>query len=150
MRLQGAGARLNLLLPISLGSALAIASLAGGGVKAQTAPKTTPLIYSIKGPDLYRAYCAVCHGTAGHGDGPMASKLKEKVPDLTILAKNNKGQFPTSHLRKTIEGTDAASSHGTRAMPIWGPIFHQVEDDKDFGYVRVENLLKYLESIQRE
>jgi mono/diheme cytochrome c family protein len=150
MRLQGAGARLNLLLPISLGSALAIASLAGGGVKAQTAPKTTPLIYSIKGPDLYRAYCAVCHGTAGHGDGPMASKLKERVPDLTILAKNNKGQFPTSHLRKTIEGTDTASSHGTRAMPIWGPIFHQVEDDKDFGYVRVENLLKYLESIQRE
>jgi mono/diheme cytochrome c family protein len=150
MKLQWAGAKFNLLLPISLRSALVIASLVSGGMNAQTAPQTKPLIYSIKGPDLYRAYCAVCHGTAGHGDGPMASKLKEKVPDLTILAKNHKGQFPAAHLRKTIEGTDTATSHGTRAMPIWGPIFHQVEDDKDFGYVRVENLLKYLESIQRQ
>jgi hypothetical protein len=80
----------------------------------------------------------------------MASKLKEKVPDLTILSKNNKGQFPASLVRTTIEGASTATSHGTRVMPIWGPIFHQVEDDKDFGYVRVENLLKYLESIQRE
>jgi mono/diheme cytochrome c family protein len=149
MRLQCAGAKLNFLLPISLGFAFVIASLVSGGMKAQTAPKTQPLIYSTKGPDLYRAYCAVCHGTAGHGDGPMAPMLKEKIPDLTILAKNNKGQFPASLVRKTIEGTDTATSHGTRAMPIWGPIFHQVEDDKDFGYVRVENLLKYLESIQR-
>jgi mono/diheme cytochrome c family protein len=150
MTLQRAGAKLNVLLRISLRSLLVLASLVSGGVNAQTAPKTNPLIYSIKGPDLYRAYCAVCHGTTGHGDGPVASKLKEKVPDLTILAKKNNGQFPASLLRKTIEGIDTATSHGTRAMPIWGPIFHQVEDDKDFGYVRVENLLKYLESIQRQ
>jgi mono/diheme cytochrome c family protein len=150
MKLLHPGAKLNLLLLSSLGSALGIVSLGSGGMKAQPAPQTQPLIYSIKGPDLYREYCAVCHGTTGHGDGPVASKLKTKVPDLTILAKNNKGQFPSAIVRKTIEGTESATSHGTREMPIWGPIFHQVEDDKDFGYVRVDNLLKYLESIQQE
>jgi mono/diheme cytochrome c family protein len=150
MKLQRPGAKLNVLLTSFLGSALGIVSLASGGMKAQTAPQTQPLVYSIKGPDLYREYCAVCHGTTGHGDGPVAPKLKTKVPDLTILAKNNKGQFPSVIVRKTIEGTKSATSHGTRGMPIWGPIFHQIEDDKDFGYVRVDNLLKYLESIQQE
>jgi mono/diheme cytochrome c family protein len=33
-------------------------------------------------------------------------------------------------------------------MPIWGPIFHQVGADMDWGNVRLENLVKYLESIQ--
>jgi len=33
-------------------------------------------------------------------------------------------------------------------MPIWGPVFHQVESDVDRGYVRLDNLIKYLESIQ--
>jgi mono/diheme cytochrome c family protein len=33
-------------------------------------------------------------------------------------------------------------------MPIWGPIFHQVEADMDWGNVRLENLVNYLESIQ--
>jgi hypothetical protein len=33
-------------------------------------------------------------------------------------------------------------------MPVWGPIFHQVEADIDRGNVRIENLIRYLESIQ--
>jgi hypothetical protein len=33
-------------------------------------------------------------------------------------------------------------------MPVWGPIFHQIEEDVDRGYVRLENLVKYLQSIQ--
>ena len=79
----------------------------------------------------------------------MASRLKGSVPDLTRLASSNNGQFPAARVRHTIEGDDADLSHGTRKMPIWGPIFHQVEGDHDYGYVRVENLTRYLESIQR-
>jgi len=40
------------------------------------------------------------------------------------------------------------AAHGSREMPIWGPIFHQIEEDIDRGHVRMENLVKYLESIQ--
>ena len=45
-------------------------------------------------------------------------------------------------------GEGMIASHGSREMPVWGPIFHQVEEDVDRGNVRVENLVTYLESIQ--
>jgi mono/diheme cytochrome c family protein len=33
-------------------------------------------------------------------------------------------------------------------MPIWGPIFHRVEEDRDFGNVRIKNLVDHVASIQ--
>ena len=47
-----------------------------------------------------------------------------------------------------IEDEAMAQSHGTRAMPIGGPMFHQIEHDQDWGAVRLDNLVKYLQSIQ--
>lgn len=37
------------------------------------------------GSALYGSNCAYCHGTAGKGDGPNASKLKPPPPDLTRI-----------------------------------------------------------------
>jgi hypothetical protein len=34
-------------------------------------------------------------------------------------------------------------------MPVWGPIFHQVEEDRDYGAVRLHNLTEYIRSIQK-
>jgi mono/diheme cytochrome c family protein len=106
------------------------------------------LIRSVQGPDLFRAYCASCHGADAKGNGPAASALKTKVPDLTMLTKNNRGQFPSARVRKAIMGDDVVAAHGSREMPVWGPIFHQIERDVDRGYVRLDNLVKYLKSIQ--
>ena len=121
---------------------------------AQVPPKTQEqletLIYSVKGPDLFQAHCAACHGEDASGRGPLASVLKTKVPDLTMLAKSNKGEFPSALVRKIIVGEDVPISHGSREMPIWGPIFHQIESDQDWGNVRVENLVKYLQTIQQK
>ena len=108
------------------------------------------LIYSVKGPDLFHAHCAPCHGSDANGNGPLASMLKAKPADLTVLARNNGGQFPSARVRKTITGEDVLASHGSREMPIWGPIFHQIESDQDFGDVRLQNLVKYLETIQQK
>ena len=135
---------------------LICAAASGIGARAQNAPKEpqsqdqqlTPLIQSVEGPDLFRAYCASCHGAHGKGDGPVAPILKVGPPDLTLLSQYNKGQFPSTRVRKTILGDEVVAAHGTRDMPIWGPVFHQIEADVDRGNVRVENLLKYLESIQ--
>ena len=80
----------------------------------------------------------------------LASILKAKPADLTVLAKNNGGQFPSARVRKTIPGEDILASHGSREMPIWGPVFHQIESDQDFGNVWLQSLVKYLESIQRK
>jgi len=133
--------------------ACALLSLLAGsvGARPQTAPKAEEgLIYSVKGPDLFSTYCAVCHGPNGKGNGFMASSLKAKVPDLTLLAKSNKGQFPSARVRQMIAGDEIVKSHGSREMPIWGPIFHQIEYDQDLGDVRLTNLVKYLESIQQK
>lgn len=124
------------------------------GTYAQVPPKEQEqlerLIYSVKGADLFRAHCAACHGEDAKGHGPLAPALKTRPPDLTVLAKNNNGDFPSAHVRKVIVGDDVLISHGSREMPIWGPIFHQIESDQDFGNVRVENLVKYLQSIQQK
>jgi mono/diheme cytochrome c family protein len=122
-------------------------------LSAQVPPKTKEqletLIYSVKGPDLFRAHCAACHGEDATGHGPLATLLKTRVPDLTVLAKNNGGKFPSALVRQIISGEDVLASHGPREMPIWGPIFHKIESDQDWGNVRIENLVKYLQSIQQ-
>ncbi len=131
---------------------LVVLTFAVAGAGKQTQPTTEehfmPIINSVKGPDLFQAYCASCHGLDAKGTGPAAQALKVEVPDLTVLTRNNRGQFPALRVRQMITGDQVAAAHGSRAMPIWGPIFHQVEEDKDFGNVRLANLVKYLESIQ--
>jgi mono/diheme cytochrome c family protein len=141
-----------------LGLMLGCIVFAGLGANLRGAPKPQEktkeqfkeLIYSVKGPDLFRAHCAPCHGMDAKGDGPMAPALKATVANLTVLAKNNGGQFPSGRARRIIMGDHVLASHGSREMPVWGPIFHQIEEDQDFGNVRLQNLVKYLESIQQK
>ncbi len=116
--------------------------------KQEPAPQFQQLIRSVDGPDLFRAYCASCHGKDGKGNGPVAATLKATVPDLTIITVSNDGNFPVARIKRIIMGEGMIASHGSREMPVWGPIFHQVEEDVDRGNVRVENLVTYLESIQ--
>jgi mono/diheme cytochrome c family protein len=138
--------------------AMGASVVAGAGMKAQTgslAKQEAPdskeqqaLIRSVDGPELYRTYCASCHGKDGKGNGPAASALKATVPDLTVIARDNKGEFPVARVRRIVMGEGIIASHGSREMPVWGPIFHQVETDVDRGYVRLDSLVKYLQSIQ--
>jgi mono/diheme cytochrome c family protein len=112
-------------------------------------PDQVQLIDSIQGPALYKTYCAVCHGSDGKGHGPMAIALKAKTPDLTLIAKRNGGKFPRMRIMRIISGEESLpGGHGTREMPVWGPIFSKVERDQDRGPVRIDNLARYLEQIQ--
>lgn len=107
------------------------------------------LIPSLKGPDLFRAYCAPCHGSDGKGRGPVAPALKASLPDLTTIAQRHGGIFPEKRIEDIIAGDEIIVGHGSREMPIWGPIFHQVENDRDYGHIRLKNLVDYLKSIQK-
>lgn len=112
-------------------------------------PQETKLIDSIRGVDLYKTYCASCHGLDAKGKGPMASALKTPPADLTRIAIRNRGVFPAMHLQKVISGEDQpGSGHGSREMPVWGPIFSKVTRDVDLGRVRIDNLVRYLRDIQ--
>jgi mono/diheme cytochrome c family protein len=107
------------------------------------------LINSLQGAELYKAYCAVCHGSDAKGNGPMSKSLRSTPSDLTRIAARNGGSFPLVRVRSVISGEEAlGAGHGTREMPVWGPIFSQVGQDQDFGRVRIDNLARYLESLQ--
>jgi mono/diheme cytochrome c family protein len=119
---------------------------------AQIRNQRQPPVRSVDGASIFRNYCAACHGLDGRGNGPVSKALKREVPDLTRLSQRNDGAFPAVHVRTTIMfgADDLLSAHGSKEMPIWGPIFHEIEFDQDLGNVRLENISKYLESIQRK
>jgi hypothetical protein len=77
--------------------------------------------------------------------------LTVKTPDLTRVAEHHGGQFPRTRIEGIISGEVVlASGHGTREMPIWGPVFSKIDRDMDLGRVRVDNLARYLESVQQK
>jgi mono/diheme cytochrome c family protein len=140
---------LRLRLPmLALSFLLGIAVSASGQSANPPQSPTRP----VEGAGVFRNHCAVCHGLDGQGKGLVSKALKDEVPDLTKLSKRNGGTFPAVRIRTLIMfGADAPlPAHGSKQMPIWGPIFHEIEFDEDLGNVRLENLIRYLESIQRK
>lgn len=134
------------------GALVAIQSAAEGPAAAPV-PKlqeNVRIINSLDGATLYTTYCAVCHGAQAKGDGPMAKLLTAKTPDLTRLAQHHGGKFPRAQVDGIISGEMVTAGHGTREMPIWGPIFSQVSWDMDLGRVRIDNLSRYLETLQEK
>jgi mono/diheme cytochrome c family protein len=103
-----------------------------------------------KGVDLYQRYCAVCHGKDGKGGGPAAAALKATPTDLTQLSKSNNGKFPVGAIRQLLGGGSSTPAHGSAEMPIWGPVFRAMNPDESIAKLRVDNLLRYLESIQQK
>ena len=110
------------------------------------------VIHSMYGGDLYKFYCASCHGYDGRGGGPVASKLKSEPPDLTRLALGNGGVFPRARVEAIIEGRSdpPLPVHGTREMPVWGPIFRGLDTNDAANRTRIGNLIEYLQSLQQK
>lgn len=103
-----------------------------------------------KGVDLYQRYCATCHGRDGKGAGPVAAALKTSPSDLTRLTRDHKGKFPIGSVRQLLGGGSSTPAHGSAEMPIWGPVFRAMNPDEAIAKLRVDNLLRYLESIQQK
>ena len=111
--------------------------------KVNARPTTT-----LNGVDLFKEYCAVCHGNDARGDGPAADALKKRPADLTQLSRKNNGTFPELHVMNFIKGQDVVAAHGSRDMPIWGAIFSQMSSNQDLVQVRTYALLRYIEQLQ--
>ena len=78
-------------------SGISIAAMAG--IQDQTAahlPGTNP----VSGGQLYKQYCAVCHGIDLTGHGPLATELKTLPADLTTLAQRHGGKFPDEYVKE--------------------------------------------------
>lgn len=101
------------------------------------------------GDEMYVNYCAVCHGRDGKGAGPAASALKAMPTDLTKLSANNGGKYPAMHVSSVIRGEANLPAHGSKEMPVWGPLFWRMSQGHE-GEVqqRIANLNSYIESLQ--
>jgi len=107
------------------------------------------------GKQDYDANCAVCHGLAGKGDGPYAAALKLPMPDLTVLAKNNGGVFPSARVFNLIDGRDEVQGHGPRDMPVWGedylakaPRGESIVNREGYVRGRILSLIDYMNRLQ--
>ena len=124
------------------------------GVAAQgpPIPKQSPplMLKSTYGADLYQFYCSGCHGATGRG-APAYGNQHQPAPDLTVLARRNKGVFPRDRVRATITfgaGSADNSAHGTAEMPVWGTIFRGLDPDDQMTEIRIQNIVEYLASLQ--
>jgi mono/diheme cytochrome c family protein len=114
-------------------------------IKHVAAPYTTP----SSGKEMFNAYCASCHGKDGKGDGPAAPALKMPTTNLTTLAAKNGGTFPAAHVAAVIQGDAMTPAHGSKDMPVWGPIFMSIAGHSQAEVqLRIRNLTNYLESLQ--
>ena len=133
--------------------ASSLLGLAGACLVAVLASCVDTTTDEARGGDLYRRYCASCHGVEGRGDGPLGCCMSPTPSDLTTLAKRNGGKFDESGIMMTIDGRRSVAQHGPRDMPVWGAIFaeqHVGEPLAIYGApLDARALADYLRSIQQ-
>jgi mono/diheme cytochrome c family protein len=118
-------------------------------IKLVNLPPTSP----TSGSEMFKQYCAACHGADAKGQGPAAPALKIPPPDLTELSKSNHGKFPDARVYSTIRGDVRVSAHGSPDMPVWGTLFRDkaYTSDNDLKLaMRLANLCRYIESLQQK
>jgi mono/diheme cytochrome c family protein len=130
--------------------ALATAMLCAQNENQPVIRKTPARLTSASsGKEMYRSYCAACHGNNGKGDGPASAALKSSPSDLTVLARRNAGKFPELRVFTAINGDLQVTAHGSKDMPTWGAVFRQMQGSDVAGVkLRIRNLTKYIESLQ--
>ena len=111
-------------------------------------------VQRLSGANLYQQLCASCHGTDARGEGPVASLIKIGVPDLTLIAHRDGGEFPAEDVRRAIDGRWARTAHGTRDMPVWGWRLYDIsstDEARERAEVdsMIDRLVEYLRSVQR-
>jgi mono/diheme cytochrome c family protein len=101
------------------------------------------------GRETYLFHCASCHGRDGGGNGPVAPALKTRPPDLTTVARRRGGKFPEMEMIALVTGKGRVTpAHGSSDMPVWGPLFRELNPFDSRVDVRLNRLIGYLESIQ--
>lgn len=140
--------RVTVLAAIALLAASASIALAQQKPKIEQGPIARIPITDAR--EMFVSYCSPCHGKEGRGDGPAAAALKRAPADLTKISARNGGTFPDTRVKRYIEGADEVEAHGTRDMPMWGPLFRALSSgDRSAAALRVQALADYLRRLQQ-
>ena len=142
---------MNILQKMCVPGLLAVVAIwTAAQQKTEITKEPAPMTSASSGSEMYKSYCAACHGSSGKGDGPAAAALKTAPPDLTTLAKRNNGKYPTLRVISILRGQEQLVAHGNQEMPVWGPVFHSLDISapNSVTELRIHNLSQYLESLQ--
>lgn len=131
-----------------LSAAFAVAQQAGTTQIKHVPVKATN---AASGQEMFASYCAVCHGANATGNGPAQSALKIPATDLTTLAQKNGGKYPAMHVSSVLRGDAELAAHGSKDMPVWGPLFRNLSQGHDAEVQqRIANINSYIESLQKK
>jgi mono/diheme cytochrome c family protein len=140
---------ISLAVVIMLVSSFVVAQNASS--ESVPAIKHVPItnVPSNSGKEMFKSYCAVCHGADAKGNGPAAAALKAHPADLTLLAQKNGGKYPSAHVASVLRGQAATPSHDSQDMPIWGPLFSNISQGHEAQVQqRTGNLVAYIQTLQ--
>lgn len=128
----------------------AVFAAGAGGNPTQDQDKgQLPANYVPSGGQIFKQYCAACHGADAKGNGPVRMALKSPAPDLTTLAKRHGGKFPYTYVTGVLRFGPGVRSHGSGSMPMWGPLFEYYYNESS-AQQRIHNLCDYLASLQEK
>lgn len=102
------------------------------------APRPSQAADSAKGQEVYNAYCALCHGPTGLGDGVGAAALDPKPRDLSSAAILE--SYTDEYLVNVITNGGGAVGKSP-AMPPWGGGVSPEDIDNVVAHIR-QNLCK--------
>jgi cbb3-type cytochrome c oxidase subunit III len=80
-----------------------------------------PVLVNQRGQQAFLAYCAMCHGERGAGDGPLASGLQKQ--NVTVPARlNDRARLDVVGRRGVYAVIEKGGGHTGRSnlMPAWG------------------------------
>jgi len=104
---------------------------------------------ATEGRATFLKFCASCHGTSGHGDGPVVFSLRSPPPDLTTLANRHGGKYPAGYVSAVISFGRSLASHGSEDMPVWGSRFRTLDPAHDpTGQQHIDDLVAFIQSLQ--
>lgn len=133
---------------IAVAVLMTTALVCSAAAQQKVTPREPMLQKTTVGAELYKFYCSNCHGLDGKGR-PATASMHLPASNLTVLAVNHGGIFPRDSVRDVIaNGAGRGNVHGTTDMPVWGTIFRAFEPNDAMVEVRIDNLIRYIESIQ--
>jgi mono/diheme cytochrome c family protein len=106
-------------------------------------------ITSTSGKEMYAVYCAGCHGQDGRGKGHSARYCTVPPADLTHLASNNHGIYPTEKVCEVLRHGTGQPPKGQGYMPLWEPLLKSMNTEPAaVTEERIRNLSEYVKTLQ--
>jgi mono/diheme cytochrome c family protein len=123
---------------------ITVVALAAALVSCQAKPpKTPPEERAQKGEQAFLAYCAMCHGDHGEGDGPLAADMLRtgSVRPANLTNQERLNQVGREGIQKVIT-TGGGHTGRSNLMPAWGEKLDPAVVDQITDYVMTLPSLK--------